>query len=630
MVLHAATGAGLEVTEYKLGADGKVQQAATFRHTILLSGVFGDSPAIKKLAYWLSHAAYLGCGYCVLRGSVGPAGNGMYFPGYVKRTSYGAFRPRELQRYGAHDENFRPGVAKAGAPVAALSHQQQCDRAEAVDTQQALPNDVGCHGTSPFVKQLEYVDYNNLFVVPIAHAGLLGVVKDFWCHVLKVGKQQQGEWFVISAEARKVLQSRAAGLIPTCDFGRSYTDIVSVKGNWTMEDWLHWTECWSVALLRPYKVDGISKHILHPNVAKMWQHLRAGLLYFCRSLPVEGVAHDVHAAAAELKQYAKLVESHFGLQMCKFNLHLLVCRIAKQEAARGRVAHSTEYWLENLIQWAKSTVRYRTTKYPELVLAGDILLDDAIARCVRDHDAVRAKLADWQHVDTPGMSYTNPDDGGGDGSQLLGRGKVLCAAERVALGADAAVEGYICECEPAGWSADLLARSTVTLYTYAQAEGHELLHSTRYTRARSRVSHNVLCEYWEGEHGEGSGSDADVEVPTYYVGKINYFVKVTAPEHMETDQPEGDEHGAEEQHAETMRLAVMDLHLLQRIDTGVGIVYQSVTYCAGAAAHCNAALSLSVNPDSWGCIVSKHALAQDNGVAFFVPYGNMSAAGQDD
>ena len=159
--------------------------------------------------------------------------------------------------------------------------------------------------------------------------------------------------------------------------------------------------------------------------------------------------------------------------MCKFNLHLLVCRIAKQEAARGRVAHSTEYWLENLIQWAKSTVRYCTTKYPELVLAGDILLDDAIARCVRDHDAVRAKLADWQHVDTPGMSYTNPDDGGGDGSQLLGRGKVLCAAERVALGADAAVEGYICECEPAGWSADLLARSTVTLYTYAQAEGQE-------------------------------------------------------------------------------------------------------------------------------------------------------------
>jgi hypothetical protein len=124
-------------------------------------------------------------------------------------------------------------------------------------------------------------------VVPVAHAGLLGVVKDFWCHVLKAGskkkkrtKQQQlqQEWYVISAEARKVLQARAVNLVATCDFGRSYTDIVSVKGNWTMEDWLHWTESWSVCMLRPYVVGGVTKPILHESAAEMWQHLRAGLL----------------------------------------------------------------------------------------------------------------------------------------------------------------------------------------------------------------------------------------------------------------------------------------------------------------------------------------------------------------
>jgi hypothetical protein len=47
----------MTVTEYRLDADNRVQQGQTFQHTILLSGVFGDSPAIKKLAHWLSHAA---------------------------------------------------------------------------------------------------------------------------------------------------------------------------------------------------------------------------------------------------------------------------------------------------------------------------------------------------------------------------------------------------------------------------------------------------------------------------------------------------------------------------------------------------------------------------------------------
>jgi hypothetical protein len=42
-----------------MGADNKVEKGATFKHTILLGGVFGDSPAIKKLAHRLSHAAYL-------------------------------------------------------------------------------------------------------------------------------------------------------------------------------------------------------------------------------------------------------------------------------------------------------------------------------------------------------------------------------------------------------------------------------------------------------------------------------------------------------------------------------------------------------------------------------------------
>lgn len=35
---------------------------------------------------------------------------------------------------------------------------------------------------------------------------------------------------------------------------------------------------------------------------------------------------------------------------------------------------------------------------------------------------------------------------------------------------------------------------------------------------------------------------------------------------------------------EVLRLAVLDLHLLQEVDAGIGPAYQSVTYCTGDAA----------------------------------------------
>ena len=83
---------------------------------------------------------------------------------------------------------------------------------------------------------------------------------------------------------------------------------------------------------------------------------------------------------------------------------------------------------------------------------------------------------------------------------------------------------------------------------------------------------------------------------------------------------------------EVLHLAIMDLHLhlLQGIDAGVGVAYKSVTYCTGVAAHSNTALSLSIDDNSRGILRCKMALAQEDGVAFFLPYSNMSASGTDE
>ena len=139
----------------------------------------------------------------------------------------------------------------------------------------------------------------------------------------------------------------------------------------------------------PYKNAGRLECVLKEPYSTTWKNLRAGLLYFCRVSPLPDIAQTVGDAVSKLRSYAAAVEHHLGHAHCKFNLHLLLCRLAPQEEARGKVAYSTEYWVENLIQWAKSIVRYRTTKYPELVLVNDMLIDDALARwLVRQPDLI--------------------------------------------------------------------------------------------------------------------------------------------------------------------------------------------------------------------------------------------------
>jgi hypothetical protein len=107
------------------------------------------------------------------------------------------------------------------------------------------PKEAGCTGRCLFVKHLSYVDHNNLFLVPVAHTFLFGIVKKFWGLLLpkaptKVDKDQQ--WRVLKSKERELMHERAANITATLEFGRTYRDITKHKGNYTMEDWKNWTE----------------------------------------------------------------------------------------------------------------------------------------------------------------------------------------------------------------------------------------------------------------------------------------------------------------------------------------------------------------------------------------------------
>ena len=197
---HGPAGTPLEVTEHTV-EDGQVRQK-TIQHTILLGGVYGDSPGIKKLALWLGHAAYLGCGYCLLKGTY--LQRAMRYLGYAKKT-HSALQDQ-------HDPSKCLEVYCGDARVL-LDEEKQRARDDLVASGKLTAEQAGTHGMSCIVEALPYVDYQQLFLAPIAHAGF-GAVKDFWNYVLS----NMDVCMVNSRRARAAISSRASHLIPTCAF----------------------------------------------------------------------------------------------------------------------------------------------------------------------------------------------------------------------------------------------------------------------------------------------------------------------------------------------------------------------------------------------------------------------------
>lgn len=186
----------------------------------------------------------------------------------------------------------------------------------------------GCNGLSLVIEKLPYADYNNIWIIPIAHTLLFGLVASFVSHIFRPvnsdkedavhGPRVQVEPPVPTA-MRNIIEQRGKDLFVPSEFGRKYKSVLQYRGSYTMEDWLHFVLAFSPYLFGP--------GVLSPLLEKMWGHL------------VKAVEHYFHAvagstytdagsqeAADALLSYAKLVEQHFGWNMCTFNLHIAVCR----------------------------------------------------------------------------------------------------------------------------------------------------------------------------------------------------------------------------------------------------------------------------------------------------------------
>ena len=116
----------------------------------------------------------------------------------------------------------------------------------------------------------------------------------------------------------------------------------------------------------------------------MWKNLREGVIHHFRLLDVTEDTEDAGRqlmldAHNKLRRYSELAERHIGPSICTYNLHMANCRLLRQQASRGHTVYYGEWWMEQLVQSMKSTVKYRTSKNPEPVIVNAVLLLKAMA-----------------------------------------------------------------------------------------------------------------------------------------------------------------------------------------------------------------------------------------------------------
>lgn len=452
-----------------------------------------------------------------------------------------------------------------------LTHEEHVARAEDVRSGRRLPGDVGCHGLSVVVRHVGYARYTRTFVLPIAHAGWHGVLKDL-VRLIARGKPVGG--FELLKGARAEAERRKKDFLLTNDFGRPPKCMFQHLGQYTMEDFHSWLEVFCLYQLGPGVLDVTIRE--HAIIAELVKLLRSSLLRLLKvqnprkKLP--GVADTVAQAMQDLLQYATILETEVDPRMCRPNLHSLLCRAAEQERCRGPLSGEAEYWVEAGVQACKKVAAGRSTTVPAAIVVKATLDQRALVAAANVHPGLLSADACINAVRLRRFDGPNPDEWDptaredepfllGSGYQLLsGRENPQSAPWRERrMAAEAAMKSLLEEFPHAArddgseWRPANAESCSMMMYTYADTPAPfcEVLHSRLYGHNRTRISYNVLCRYTEG------GARREREV--LYVCRIDFFVKATLP----GKRP--------------LRFVVGDLFRASEVDGPVG-VYWEVNY----------------------------------------------------
>ena len=565
---YAPGNTGLRVREFvkdparpgKVMVDGAGKPIMReFIHYILLTGIYADTPAASKLSLSLGHSAYLGCGRCWVRGI--RVGNTIRWYGYVKPVPYMNYAKDEVPGRAPAPKGC---VALVGSNTTWRTEREFKAAGESVQRGQYSASQMGTHGVCPFVtpRHTPYTFQSNLFVLPIMHALVYGVVKKFWQLLLApVEKGKQRAWYQFQDWAKQTMSARAQAVRPTVDQGRPYTDIVKRRGQWTMEEWSAWSDSFSAYIMLPHPEKGGLWP--HDRVRQAWQHLREAVVHYVRGpevislLGVGGSSTDARIksfsqcadeAAESMRQFAMLMEKHFPASMCTFNLHAMVCWARQQERVRGACHYETELWVERAIQKCKRTTKFTSPVRPEAVLAGRVMVDMALARARLTSPTLRTFYEFVPEYRDAPFRAAIVDDGDLDGNQLLGAGRVpyrvshksSCVASLKTFLRDFGAEfgGWVSHIDRLIENGQKFCFSSQSMETfrYAHVRSEQIVHSLAYDKGVTRESFWVLMVFERvrttktGKRNRSGTEAMDTTVEEQrYIAEIQHFVRVRRP-----------------------------------------------------------------------------------------------------
>jgi len=503
---------------------GKVIAGALFRHMVMLTGIYADSPARAKLMYAVaSWTAFFACPFCKLMGTM--CDNVVRYMGYAK--------PAVVTKGHYDGSSFQMGVNDSSRM---LSHQQQVARAAVyrVTYEAGVAHDglSAIKGNTPLVRSLHYVDFNRIWIVPFCHAFYLGVLKDF-LNAIFAKKSAGGEQdasggnapatdILIPPASRRVIRGRAGGLELHPSFNNRYRDVMGNKASWQIEDCARAVECFFPLLFRPVGRPGVE--VLQPGVVKQaYGHLRRFAAFHMATEKFEDMATMTAAALAargELLEYGKLAEEELSVSLCTFNLHLLCCRLLLQVLERGLTWRYGELWVERLIGEYKRRTKYRTHGSPEKTMMLDYML-----RCaLQSVKSASTQLLTWQEYRAQTKQHGAPEGVLYDADftargQLLGPGKKLEAADwpgELQAKIQKALKDMLEEEECEVW---LLGWDSIEVYKHQRAilSGGGYATSAAYGRSRTRDGSYVAVAYHVGEELKP------------FAGQVRYYLRVHIP-----------------------------------------------------------------------------------------------------
>ncbi|KXZ55150.1 hypothetical protein GPECTOR_3g3 [Gonium pectorale] len=363
---------GMKVTERYTTQDGH-KVVREFMHYVFVSTCLADIPAKNKVGDFRGVGSKVGsCSYCLFEGQPIPGRTGKgsvtrYLGARGMELLAGdpkiALSHQDLIKRGHKLRNAHLRVVRCAMKIKAGSGATKWTRRLAALKRVYKAKSIrhGCWGMNPFFR-LWYLNALTFHVVSISHAFYHGICKGFSGLMLDR---------YITAAGKKIISQRGQSISVPSDFGRRYRDWTIYWASYKMEEWAHFVETFSA-----YLFDG---DVLPGPVKGLWFLLIDIVEHYFRPRPDEETRDEFELASR--KAYDQLRHFAAGLEelesgadyMMTTNLHIVVCRLHRQELELGTASAFNDLPVERVMQTMKSDGGRMVTQSPEKVYAQRLL-----------------------------------------------------------------------------------------------------------------------------------------------------------------------------------------------------------------------------------------------------------------